>query len=51
VIDVSGAALAQLRAVQMPGLFCGRIPGGVAYRLRIGSPAERLAAVISGLAP
>src|ERR1022692_3351934 len=34
-IDARGAVLAQLSAVQTPGLFCGRIPTGAAYRLRI----------------
>jgi len=37
-VDASGTVLAQLSAVQTPGLFCGRIPTGVAYRLRIHWP-------------
>ncbi len=37
-IDAGGAVLAKLSALQTPGLFCGRIPTGVAYRLRIHWP-------------
>ncbi len=37
-IDAGGTVLAQLSAVQTPGLFCGRIPTGAAYRLRIHWP-------------
>ena len=41
-IDASGEVLAQLSAVQTPGLFCGRIPTGIAYRLRIHWPGGRI---------
>jgi len=37
-IDAGGTVLAQLLALQTPGLFCGRIPTGAAYRLRIHWP-------------
>src|SRR5271167_1286291 len=37
-IDAGGTVLARLSAVQTPGLFCGRIPTGAAYRLRIHWP-------------
>src|SRR5271165_1296247 len=37
-IDADGTVLAQLSALQTPGLFCGRIPTGAAYRLRIHWP-------------
>ena len=37
-VDAGGKVLAQLGAVQAPGLFCGRIPAGTPYRLRIHWP-------------
>ena len=37
-IDAGGSVLARLSVVQTPGLFCGRIPTGTAYRLRIRWP-------------
>jgi 1,4-alpha-glucan branching enzyme len=37
-IDSGGAVLARLSAVQTKGLYCGRIPTGTPYRLRIHWP-------------
>src|SRR5580704_9376865 len=34
-IDSRGAVLARLSALQTVGLYCGRIPTGTPYRLRI----------------
>ena len=37
-IDSGGAVLARLSAVQTKGLYCGRIPTGIPYRLRMHWP-------------
>jgi 1,4-alpha-glucan branching enzyme len=37
-IDARGAIFVRLSAVQTPGLYCGRIPRGLPYRLRIHWP-------------
>jgi 1,4-alpha-glucan branching enzyme len=37
-VDASGAVLATLESVQLPGLFAGILPSGASYRLRIQWP-------------